>query len=207
MKLTIKVNDRVIKTKTIKSPSESNVWKTVGETIYNGIKEGKISIPCTMYIDTDDYHSASLKLGKRGQYIENGITYPSLYVTVNHNSINLPFSNYKEKYLTCIHRESNNYKFYWLKPNNTHHEIDACYGRIGSERGEAFGVKNLQEPYPSYLFWIRYYEKLSKGYIDQTDIYLSKDTSEENEEIISDIQGEIINAMSKKSFHMTFFSR
>ncbi|MFR3809069.1 MAG: hypothetical protein ACLTX3_08995 [Lachnospiraceae bacterium] len=51
--------------------------------------------------------------------------------------------------------------------------LHATYGRIGSERGEMFGVKDLQNPYPIHMYWIRYYEKLSKGYVDSSDIYLA----------------------------------
>ena len=36
-----------------------------------------------------------------------------------------------------------------------------------------FGVKDLQNPYPIHMYWIRYYEKLSKGYVDSSDIYLA----------------------------------
>ena len=84
-------------------------------------------------------------------------------------------STYSDAYLTCINPESNNYKYYWLRPSAD--AIHATYGRIGSERGEMFGTKELKNPYEPHLFWIRYYEKLSKGYIDQSDVYLSKKPS------------------------------
>lgn len=64
--------------------------------------------------------------------------------------------------------------FYHLKPKT--YGIDATYGRIGSERGERFGVTDLQTPYETYLYWIRYYEKLSKGYVDSSDVYLTGNT-------------------------------
>ena len=80
------------------------------------------------------------------------------------------YSDYKECYLTCINSESNNYKFYHMIPRIT--GIDVTYGRIGANKGEMFGERSISTPYPTYLYWIRYYEKLSKGYEDRSEIYL-----------------------------------
>lgn len=185
------------------TPTESDVWKAVGESL------SEVKIPNVLHINLNG-ETASLELKKRGSYKKNGITYPSLYVTVLYNNIFLPPSDYKEVYLTCINTESNNYKFYWLKPDNVNHVIDATYGRIGSERGEAFGVKDLQEPYNSFLFWIRYYEKLSKGYTDQTKIYLNKkpvkktviEDSPEIEEDINKASVELYDILKKAAHHI-----
>ena len=145
--------------------TEGDLWKEVAKNLPN------LEIPNRIYIDTP-YGDAELNVGRRGSYVKNGVKMPSMYVTVSHNNIRgLAPSTYKDAYLTCINSESNNYKFYWLRPGVT--GINATYGRIGSERGEAFGVKDLQTPYEPFLYWIRYYEKLSKGYVDQSDIYLS----------------------------------
>lgn len=163
---TIKVKNNV---------KENEFWKKVSVCLT------EIDFPTKFEVDYEgDW--ASFEVSKRGTYTKNGIKMPSMYVKPIFNNICLDFEPYEEKYLTCINTESNNYKFYHLRPDNNREVIDATYGRIGSERGEAFGVKDLQEPYESYLFWIRYYEKLSKGYTDQTDIYLKKDESEEDEE-------------------------
>ena len=143
--------------------TESDVWKAIGESLL------VMDIPNTVMIKCE-LGKAELSLIKRGSYVKNGVRCPSMYVVCKYNWINLPESDYKEAYLTCVNSESNNYKFYHLKPGMD--GIDATYGRIGSERGEAFGVKDLMYPYPSYMYWIRYYEKLSKGYIDQSHIYL-----------------------------------
>lgn len=152
--------------------TESELWKEVAKNLL------QIPIPNQLLIETPR-GDASLSIKKRGTYTVNGEKRPSMYVTVDYNQIaGLTPSTYPEAYLTCINFESNNYKFYWLKPRT--YGIDATYGRIGSERGEAFGVKDLQNPYDTFLYWIRYYEKLSKGYTDQTDVYLSTETKKEN---------------------------
>ena len=150
-------------------PNESDVYKAIGEKIGSLAKE----IPGILSVDAGIYGYAEYDMISRGSFIKDGTKYPSLYVTEKHNSITgLDAGIYEPAYLTCINPESNNYKFYHLKPRT--YGIDATYGRIGTERGEAFGTRDLQQPYPRHMFWIRYYEKLSKGYTDQTDIYLSK---------------------------------
>lgn len=149
--------------------TESAVWKCIGEILLC------IKIPNTIFIHTI-YGDAALSVRKRGSYIKDGIRRPSMFVMVEKNYISLAPDDYPEAYLTCINAESNNYKFYHLKPSVS--GIHVTYGRIGSDRGEAFGVKDIQQPYPSYLYWIRYYEKLSKGYIDQSDIYLKSESDE-----------------------------
>ena len=129
--------------------------------------------PGKLEVEVEDYGHAIFDMRKRGEYVIDGIEYPSLYVTEDVNTIRgLEPSDYEPAYLTCINPESNNYKFYHMKPSAT--GIDVTYGRIGAERGERFAARNIQDPYPTRMYWIRYYEKLSKGYIDQTDIYLSK---------------------------------
>lgn len=114
---------------------------------------------------------------QRGSYIKDGVTYPSMYVTVSKDeflkafSSQLDFSHLKECYLTCINPESNNYKYYHMNPTSRGIEVD--YGRIGLSAGEAFGKKSVQTPYEPSLYWVRYYEKLSKGYIDNSSAYLT----------------------------------
>lgn len=145
--------------------TESEVWKEIGMVL------GEIEVPNTIKVSCEKGY-AKLSVAQRGSFVKKGIRYPSMYVTCDINFINLPSSVYEPAYLTCVNPESNNYKFYHLKPGIS--GIGATYGRIGSEKGEFFGEKDLQNPYPTYMYWIRYYEKLSKGYIDQSSIYLAK---------------------------------
>ncbi len=164
MKLSIEWNEDSIMVET--GETESEVFEAVGKILPEITVPNRIKIECT-------YGCAEFSIGKRGTFVKDGTRVPSMYVTENYNNIRgLTPSVYREAYLTCINPASNNYKFYHLKPSTM--GIGATYGRIGSERGDAFGVKDLQNPYPTYMYWIRYYEKLSKGYTDQSGIYLSK---------------------------------
>ena len=129
---------------------ESGFYKAIGELL------PEIEIPNKLYISCH-MGDAEFLLKQRGTYTKNGEVKPSLYVTEEYNNIyGLTPSTYSDAYLTCINPESNNYKYYWLRPSAD--AIHATYGRIGSERGEMFGTKELKNPYEPHLFWIRYYE-------------------------------------------------
>lgn len=146
-------------------PNESDFWQAVARILPELPVPGELFVRCAL-------GEAAFKLARRGAYVENGEVKPSLYVIETFNEIqDLIPSSYSEAYLTCIHPESNNYKFYHLKPGSNC--LRVTYGRIGSRRGEKYGMRDIKVPYPTYLYWIRYYEKLSKGYVDQTEIYLS----------------------------------
>lgn len=151
-------------------PEESAVMQEVGKLLVG------LPIPNNIEIEAADGSYASFTVKARGSYVKDGERRPSMYVTCTHWGLCMSPSLYRDAYLTCVNSESNNYKYYWLRPQNVGGRtvtLQATYGRIGSARGEAFGTKDLQTPYEPYLYWIRYYEKLSKGYVDQSDIYLS----------------------------------
>lgn len=152
----------------VNNTSENEVMKVIGKMLIDA------PVPSSVNIITDKGR-AHYHVGQRGQFVKNGIVYPSIYITEDYNSIDMTRDeDYPETYLTCINPESNNYKFYHMKPHGD--LLDITYGRIGSERGDLFGVKDINEPYDSRLYWIRYYEKLSKGYTDQSAIFLGKNS-------------------------------
>lgn len=109
----------------------------------------------------------------------------------------------KPCYLTCVIPEKNAYKFYKLTPTAT--DVLAEYGRMGTNKGELFGVRSFH--YPKEMFWIKYAEKISKGYVDRSDVYLasdSEDLAEEQQDFkkkqgsISHVSAELFNKL--KSF-------
>lgn len=83
-------------------------------------------------------------------------------------------SSYAERHLTFASAESagghGSYKFYRLVPGPD--GIGAEYGRIGQASG--FGApRRVKEPYPTWMYWVKYREKLLKGYVDQSEVYLA----------------------------------
>ena len=66
--------------------------------------------------------------------------------------------------------EKNAYKFYKLSSMGD--MVRASYGRMGQMKGQLFGERSYD--YPLSMFWIKYYEKLSKGYVDRSDVYMDE---------------------------------
>ena len=85
--------------------------------------------------------------------------------------------NTSDKFLTCINPEKNAYKFYKLVVVGN--EVKASYGRMGVKKGEQFGERSFM--YPASMFWIKYYEKIGKGYEDRTELYLDDKNMNESQ--------------------------
>ena len=97
----------------------------------------------------------------------------TIFITELSNS--LPDSlihSFQPKFLTCINPETNAYKFYKLEQCGNH--VKASYGRMGTKKGELFGERSFN--YNLSMFWIKYYEKIQKGYQDHSDVYLASET-------------------------------
>ena len=207
MELKVKIQTKELD-KTIEhvSTDESTLWKEIGKTL---IEIPRDSIPNFMNITVSAqgsdviYLEAEYYIGKRGGYTMDGVRYPSMYVTeekfYEYSSGYYTRSIYPEKMLTCVNPESNNYKYYELLPICTGRiatKVSARYGRIGATSGERYGEKTLSTPYPSRLYWIRYYEKLSKGYVDTfSDVLQGKAATASD---VKEINGEAFNAEEKK---------
>ena len=203
MEINILLNGRQIASRGV-DQTESAVMKFIGSQL-PGLKDE--DIPGTLLARSSDGAELVLELNRRGWVKHpDGTRSPSLYVTEGTDTLTpqLHPSEYRDAYLTCINPAGNNYKFYWLRPSNISgitQCVNATYGRLGSNPGERFGVKDLQTPYTAKMYWIRYYEKLSKGYTDETDIFLDDSKKPEKpQKHISDIPAE--NEASLKLYRM-----
>lgn len=81
-----------------------------------------------------------------------------------------------DRFLTCVDPEKNAYKFYKL--SSIGGMVRASYGRMGQMKGQLFGERSYD--YPLSMFWIKYFEKLSKGYVDRSDVYLDESKGKDN---------------------------
>lgn len=82
-------------------------------------------------------------------------------------------------FLTSVKPEKNAYKYYKLTPEKD--TVLAEYGRMGTNKGELFGARTYR--YPKSMFWVKYFEKLSKGYVDRSTLYLSEEPQMEKENV------------------------
>lgn len=71
---------------------------------------------------------------------------------------------YDEVSMRC----KNSYKEYKLIPERN--KVTAYYGRMAVIKGQLFGERSVDYPLSSY--WSKYYEKIGKGYVDRTRLYM-----------------------------------
>lgn len=92
--------------------TESALYKAIGEQLLN------LSVPNRLLVSTP-VGEAEFDVKQRGTFAKDGTIYPSMYVTEEYNTIQLPQDTYPEAYLTCINPVSNNYKFYHFRPSGS----------------------------------------------------------------------------------------
>lgn len=107
----------------------------------------------------------------------------SMFITEELNTVDTEVADtdLSECMLTCVNAEKNQYKYYRLIPKGD--TVTAKYGRMGAEKGQLFGERECS--YSITMFWVKYYEKLAKGYCDKTSFYITEKTeaiSSEKEE-------------------------
>lgn len=82
-------------------------------------------------------------------------------------------SSEQKRYLVCLDEETNDYKSYTMYQEAGNDKFGVNYGRIGGTDLLNSSMYNFDKEgshfYPSKMFWIKYYEKMMKGYIDKTD--------------------------------------
>lgn len=121
------------------------------------------------------------------------------------NDLKLKKTRYEKKYLTRIDPETNRYEFYKITPYNMGPRTIACggsFGRIGSDNKDLDSETVIKTPYPSCMYWIRYYEKLNQGYQDMSDYIIEEDEELQNmfsqddpSESASDLAAELYNKL------------
>lgn len=96
-------------------------------------------------------------------------------------------------------RCKNAYKQYKLIPENGH--VTAYYGRMAVQRGKLFGERSVEYPLSSY--WLKYFEKIGKGYVDRTRLYMpevfGQKKTESKPEKIQTVQKDVISNEASKS--------
>ena len=141
--------------------SNSEFYKDIAERL---IKESVSNgTRVKVNVDVPDEGDASYMVSQRSG---------TMFITETGNNMPDKFldKEIKPRFLTCVNPETNAYKFYKLDVLDDK-TVRASYGRMGVKKGELFGERSFD--YPLSMYWIKYYEKIQKGYVDRTDIYLT----------------------------------
>lgn len=158
---------------------ESGFWKEAAKWVFGHVEcpdEGEE--PETVRIDAGGYGNATLLLRARGTWLDGGVEKPSPFVTIEDDDIALDESEYEDRFMVYCSPESagghGSYKYYRLHGENG--EFTARYGRVGGGLTGLFGGRagkgRVTSPIASSSFWLKYQEKLAKGYVDLTGVYL-----------------------------------
>lgn len=160
-----------------------NIYKDIAEWLkdnisieaiknsYGGYRSGNRG--CTIKIEDDNGAEEELwlRLTNDGGFF---IQYPRGRVTEPEFVRRFPKeSELEPKYLTALDAETNDYKYYALIPNPNGSGFASDYGRLGQQKGtfqyQNNNSKDGDYDFPIQMFWIKYYEKIAKGYKDQSD--------------------------------------
>ena len=162
LEMKVRVNGGAERT-AVAEENESAVFKEVAAVLADA------PVPSTVEIESERLR-ALYEVRERGTYVKDGTVHPSRYIVEAECECDLAPSAYEEAYLTAVNEECNQYKFYRIKPACAG-EIECEYGRIGDRSGRFASRRPVR--YASRLYWIRYLEKIGKGYVDQSDVYLT----------------------------------
>lgn len=147
-----------------------NVFKDVAELIS---KENCFKYPNGLYFQITNNQGEEEKFWANNR----GDTMFVKYCTNGYEGFDNSYTDWdaKPKYLTCLDEETNEYKYYLMTFDKNAENFNVQYGRIGMQAGEFHYQdgnysKDGQYEYPAPMFWIKYYEKIAKGYEDKTEL-------------------------------------
>lgn len=119
--------------------------------------------PCTIEISAGQYGSGKYTYILKGRKPDS-----PRFIKREYSSYSIPVREEKRRTLKCLNPEHNSYKYYtiWHEGGQTLVE----YGRVGVEGTGTNAEKRFTGSYryPDDMYWIKYYEKIAKGYRDYT---------------------------------------
>ena len=165
---------------------ESGFWKEASNWVLGNIEcPNNGDEPAWADINCDEYGHARVTVQARGTFTKpDGSMNPSPIANIVENDIELSASNYTDRFLVHCSPKSTgghgSYKYYRLHAQAG--QFTARYGRVGGGLTGLFGGSAGQSretrPISSASFWLKYAEKLAKGYVDFTDVYLPSDRAD-----------------------------
>lgn len=145
--------------------NEESLWKQVAEAVYNDGFE----IPCIVDI-ADQKKRAQVQIDYEVDPDKTKEELVSMHIL--EDDFRLPKSVYGEKKLRHIDSVTDVHSRYDMNPNNMGPRtlsIGVISGEIGKKGRDRLENGNVHSPFPSQLFWLRYYQKVKDGYKDYTE--------------------------------------
>lgn len=150
------------------SPNIKSFWQNIAKNLLGA------EVPNRWEINSPN-GSARIEIVKRGTFTVKGETKPSPFVTMPYNGTSgLKDVPMPSVFLSCVNPENGKkgsckgYSMTQLPDGR----IDCVYGDL---HDMAIGKgRHVSEPIAKELFYLRYYEKLAKGYADESKVYLGK---------------------------------
>ena len=135
--------------------NENNFYEEVGKLLMKEECQKQV-----VEVEVEGIGKVEYKLSLRSE---------TIFITELYNDLPQNFIKpFGPKFLTCIDPEKNAYKYYKLEKVGD--KVRASYGRMGTKKGELFGERSYD--YDLSMFWIKYFEKIQKGYKDYSELYL-----------------------------------
>lgn len=144
--------------------NEGSLWEQVGSLVY----QAGFPIPADIVLTCGEKSAKVSILKPEVQLAKED----KVLIQLVEDNFYLPKSRYEKKMLRRIDKERDIRSRYDMRPNsmgNVTINIGALAGEIGRKGFDRLEDGNIHHPFPSQLFWLRYYEKISSGYKDYTD--------------------------------------
>lgn len=154
----VSINRKLIDAFYYSKNDESEFWKKVAKTVMPSVKNLGIN------------HSLSVDVQKGSNKAHISVTDNNAAVSIKleDNGIKMTPSVFPQKKLRRVNIETNQHSFYDLSPfvlGKVTCGVGRSYGVIGDEENANY----IFSPMPQELFWLKYYQKLSEGFTDETE--------------------------------------
>lgn len=163
--------------------------------ISDQIRDKKASVVSVFHDDMLIHKLMIVPKGGTIMVTENGFDTVPLQFDFKENTEKL-----KERYLIMVDPEKNHNKFYRMVDLGNR-KWGAFYGRVGESQGESVYSNHINKPYEynDYMYGIKLWEKLVKGYKDKTECHVDKNNeSSVKERTYSDIADKFVADLIKK---------
>jgi len=147
-----------------------NVFKDIAKRM-SKIEPNKYPNGCTIkcWDDYGNVETYGLVKARTGGFFFKSYTFDRTNSLEDYIDYNMP-----PRYLTCLDSATNEYKYYVLYYDKADGTYKADYGRLGQDKGTfQYGSgqsgKDGTHTYSAQMYWIKYYEKIAKGYEDHSE--------------------------------------